>query len=115
MDHWFKVNVDGATFAQSQTVGVGVLICDFASRVEAALSKRLFLFFWVHLKLKLKPWRRVLCLDGMWVFGMWLWRVILKLSFLHYWGLVNHWSVLPPSLRAFTKNYKILDKYNFLM
>ena len=42
MDHWFKVNVDGATFAQSQTVGVGVLICDFASRVEAALSKRLF-------------------------------------------------------------------------
>ena len=32
MDHWFKVNVDG----------VGVLICDFASRVEAALSKRLF-------------------------------------------------------------------------
>ena len=42
MDPWFKVNVDGATFVQSQTVGVGVLIRDFAGRVEAALSKRLF-------------------------------------------------------------------------
>ena len=40
MDPWFKVNVDGATFVQSQTVGVGVLIRDFAGHVEAALSKR---------------------------------------------------------------------------
>ena len=29
MDPWFKVNVDGATFAQSQTVEDGVLIRDF--------------------------------------------------------------------------------------
>ena len=39
MDLWFKVNVDGVTFAQSQTVGIGVLVCDFAGRVAATLSK----------------------------------------------------------------------------
>ena len=39
MDLWFKVNVDGVTFAQSQTVGIGVLVRDFAGRVAATLSK----------------------------------------------------------------------------
>ncbi|XP_075670479.1 uncharacterized protein LOC142640300 [Castanea sativa] len=39
MDLWFKVNVDGATFAQSQTMEIGVLVCDFVGKVEAKLSK----------------------------------------------------------------------------
>ena len=39
MDLWLKVNVDGVTFAQSQTVGIGVLVRDFAGRVAATLSK----------------------------------------------------------------------------
>ena len=38
MDLCFKVNVDGATFAQSQTVGIGVLVRDFGRRVEATLN-----------------------------------------------------------------------------
>ena len=41
MDLWFKVNVDGAIFAQSQTMGISFLLRDFAGRVEAMLSKSL--------------------------------------------------------------------------
>lgn len=41
MDPWFKVNVDGAIFAQSQTVGIGVLLPNFAGRAEAVLSNSL--------------------------------------------------------------------------
>lgn len=41
MDPCFKFNVDGATFAQSQTMGIGVLVCDFAGRVTVMLSKSL--------------------------------------------------------------------------
>ena len=41
MDPWFKVNVDGVIFAQSQTMGISVRLRDFAGRVEAVLSKSL--------------------------------------------------------------------------
>ena len=41
MDPWFKVNVDGAIFAPSQTMGISVLLRDFARRMEAVLSKSL--------------------------------------------------------------------------
>ena len=33
------LNVDGATFKSSHSSGVGVVICDFAGRVEATLNK----------------------------------------------------------------------------
>ena len=37
---YYKLNVDGATFANLQATGVGVLICDSAGKVEVALSKK---------------------------------------------------------------------------
>lgn len=37
----YKLNVDGATFESSHSSGVGVVIHDFAGRVEAALSKNI--------------------------------------------------------------------------
>ncbi|XP_075654690.1 uncharacterized protein LOC142624835 [Castanea sativa] len=37
----FKVNVDGAVFAQNRAVGIGVIVRDDRGRMEAALSKRL--------------------------------------------------------------------------
>ena len=82
MDPWFKVNVDGATFAQSQTVEVGVLIRDFAGCVEVALSKRLFVPLG-PLKIEAKVMEEGIMFA--WEVGM-----ILILSFLHYWCLVNH-------------------------
>ncbi|XP_050241112.1 uncharacterized protein LOC126690008 [Quercus robur] len=39
--HYFKVNVDGATFAKQKAAGVGVLILDDQGRVIAALSKKI--------------------------------------------------------------------------
>ena len=38
---WYKLNANEANFANIQAAGVGVLICDSASRVEVALSKKL--------------------------------------------------------------------------
>ncbi|KAK9991522.1 hypothetical protein SO802_026507 [Lithocarpus litseifolius] len=38
---WYKLNPDGATFAIIHAAGVGVVIRDSTSRVEAALSKKL--------------------------------------------------------------------------
>ena len=37
----YKLNVDVATFKSSHSSGVGVAICDFAERVEVALSKNI--------------------------------------------------------------------------
>ena len=40
-EHVFKINVDGAVFADQKEVGVGVIIRDEKGRLEAALSKKL--------------------------------------------------------------------------
>ena len=38
---WYKINTDGATFVNTQSVGVRVIIQDYKGQVEAALSKNL--------------------------------------------------------------------------
>ena len=38
---WYKVNTDGAVFAQQQAIGVGAIIQDNEGRDVAALSKKL--------------------------------------------------------------------------
>ena len=39
---WYKVNIDGAIFADQQASGVGVIIKDQGGLVAAALSKKMF-------------------------------------------------------------------------
>lgn len=38
---WYKINTDGATFVNTQSVGIGVIIQDYKGQVEAALNKNL--------------------------------------------------------------------------
>ena len=40
--NWFKINVDGTVFASQKATGLGVIIRDDRGRVEAALSKKVW-------------------------------------------------------------------------
>ena len=40
--NWFKINIDGAVFASQNAAGLGVIIKDDRERVEAAMSKKVF-------------------------------------------------------------------------
>ena len=40
--NWFKINVDGAVFTSQKAKGLGVIIKDDRRRVEATLSKKVW-------------------------------------------------------------------------
>ena len=42
VEPWFKLNVDGVTFATHESIGIGAVIRDYTGRVEVALSKKLY-------------------------------------------------------------------------
>ena len=41
VEPWFKLNVDGVTFATHESIGIGAVIRDYTGRVEVDLSKKL--------------------------------------------------------------------------
>ena len=75
---YYKLNVDGATFANLQAIGVGVLICDSAGKVEVALSKKRLIPLG-PLRLKPRPWRKDFILHGMLESAKLFWNVISRL------------------------------------
>ena len=42
VEPWFKLNVNGATFATHESIEIGAVIRDYTRRVEVALSKKLY-------------------------------------------------------------------------
>ena len=42
VEPWFKLNIDGVTFATHESIGIGAVIRDYTGRVEVALSKKLY-------------------------------------------------------------------------
>ena len=42
VEPWFKLNVDGATFATHEFVEIGAVLRDYKGRVEVVLSKKLY-------------------------------------------------------------------------
>ena len=42
IEPWFKLNVNGATFATHESVGIEAVLHDYTRRVEATLSKKLY-------------------------------------------------------------------------
>ena len=40
-DNWYKINFDGATFADDRTAGLGVVIRNKEGRVMASLSQKI--------------------------------------------------------------------------
>ena len=42
VEPWFKLNVDGATFATYESIEIGAVIHDYIGRVEVSLSKKLY-------------------------------------------------------------------------
>ena len=42
VEPWFKLNIDGVTFATHKSVGIRAVIRDYTRRVGVALSKKLY-------------------------------------------------------------------------
>ena len=72
---WYKINTDKATFVNTQSTGVGVIIRDYKRQVEAALSNNLPIPLVLYMEIEAKTLEKGFFFIGMQGYEMWLSRV----------------------------------------